>query len=193
MLTKKGGQGVNTVTSQAALQQDLSGREKKRSGAQAAGGQSSGRVLRWAQAAGGAVERVCWAQAFTARQQARYGAKLAEKRLSAPFRRRSGGVEGGVDIGMRNERLYAPRSFSVYLRCRVQDQGRRRLPGAFGTAQALVKDQGGTHSNGAFLVSNGKDWISIPTERLREKAALWPLSYATRPCRWRVAGKARRQ
>ena len=50
-------------------------------------------------------------------------------------------------------------AINSYLRCRTKDGDGYLVP----LLQALVRDEGGVHSNGAFMVSNGKDWVSIPT------------------------------
>lgn len=51
------------------------------------------------------------------------------------------------------------KSLSNFLRCRSKD-GENYLTAL---VQALVKAEGGVHSNGAFLVHDGSVWVSVPT------------------------------
>jgi hypothetical protein len=50
-------------------------------------------------------------------------------------------------------------ALSNFLRCRTKE-GDNYLTSLI---QALVRAEGGIHSNGAFMVSNGKEWVSVPT------------------------------
>jgi hypothetical protein len=50
-------------------------------------------------------------------------------------------------------------ALSNFLRCRTKD-GDDYLTSLI---QSLVRAEGGIHSNGAFMVSNAKEWVSVPT------------------------------
>jgi len=46
-----------------------------------------------------------------------------------------------------------------FLRCRTRDSDHYIAP----TVRALVKNEGGVHSNGAFMVADGATWVTVPT------------------------------
>lgn len=64
-----------------------------------------------------------------------------------------------LDSGKIELKAELKSSLNSFLRCRTKDGDGYLVP----LVQALVKDEGGVHSNGAFLVSDGKEWVSVPT------------------------------